>query len=182
MFFSREWLCTTIEEFVAALDAYIRWYNDVRIKISLGFRSPVEHRRSLGIAAEPVQVFGRTPLRHEGALLVNPGSASMRIAPVPSSSLDSRSWDKTKIRRLRSAAAASWSSQEMKGVKVERPGLVFEQLHSPALSVAPRISRFVCSGQGQFKTKPVGRTQALNSQLSGHGHDGNVARSTRCQH
>jgi transposase InsO family protein len=50
MFFSRDWLSTTIEEFVAALDAYIRWYNDVRIKISLGFRSPVEHRRSLGIA------------------------------------------------------------------------------------------------------------------------------------
>ncbi len=42
---------TTIEEFVAALDAYIRWYNDVRIKNSLGFRSPAEHRRSLGIAA-----------------------------------------------------------------------------------------------------------------------------------
>ena len=51
MFFSRDWLSTTIEEFVATLDAYIRWYNDARIKISLGFRSPVEHRRSLGIAA-----------------------------------------------------------------------------------------------------------------------------------
>ena len=51
MFFSRDWLSTTIEEFVAALNAYIRWYNDARIKISLGFRSPVEHRRSLGIAA-----------------------------------------------------------------------------------------------------------------------------------
>ena len=51
MFFSRDWLSTTIEEFVAALDAYIRWYNDARIKISLGFRSPIEHRRSLGIAA-----------------------------------------------------------------------------------------------------------------------------------
>ena len=51
MFFSRDWLSTTIEEFVAALDAYIRWYNDARIKISLGFRSPVEHRRSLGLAA-----------------------------------------------------------------------------------------------------------------------------------
>jgi hypothetical protein len=27
MFFSRDWLSTTIEEFVAALDAYIHWYN-----------------------------------------------------------------------------------------------------------------------------------------------------------
>ena len=51
MFFARDWLSTTIEEFVAALDAYIRWYNDARIKSSLGFRSPAEHRRSLGIAA-----------------------------------------------------------------------------------------------------------------------------------
>lgn len=50
MFFARDWLCTTIEDFVAALDAYIRWYNDVRIKSSLGFRSPAEHRKSLGLA------------------------------------------------------------------------------------------------------------------------------------
>jgi putative transposase len=33
------------------MDAYIRWYNEVRIKISLGSRSPVEYRRKLGIAA-----------------------------------------------------------------------------------------------------------------------------------
>ena len=51
MFYSRDWLSTTIDEFVAALDAYIRWYNDARIKISLGSRSPTQHRRSLGIAA-----------------------------------------------------------------------------------------------------------------------------------
>ena len=50
MFFARDWLATTVEEFMSALDAYIRWYNDVRIKSSLGFRSPAEHRRSLGIA------------------------------------------------------------------------------------------------------------------------------------
>ena len=50
LFYSRDWLYTTIEEFVAALDAYIRWYNEARIKISLGSRSPVEHRRELGIA------------------------------------------------------------------------------------------------------------------------------------
>jgi transposase InsO family protein/transposase-like protein len=49
LFYSRDWLSTTIEEFVAALDAYIRWYNEARIKISLGSRSPVEHRRELGI-------------------------------------------------------------------------------------------------------------------------------------
>ena len=51
LFYSRNWLSTTIEEFVAALDSYIRWYNEARIKISLGFRSPIEHRRNLGLAA-----------------------------------------------------------------------------------------------------------------------------------
>ena len=51
MFFARDWLATTIEAFVAALDAYIRWYKFAWIKRSLGFRSPAEHRRSLGIAA-----------------------------------------------------------------------------------------------------------------------------------
>ena len=50
-FFSRYWLSTTIEEFVAAVDAHIRWYSDVRIKSSLDFCSPTEHRGNLGIAA-----------------------------------------------------------------------------------------------------------------------------------
>ena len=50
LFYSRDWLSTTIEEFVAMLDTYIRWYNEERIKISLGSCSPVEHRRELGIA------------------------------------------------------------------------------------------------------------------------------------
>lgn len=50
LFYSREWLSATIDEFVAALDSYIHWYNETRIKISLGSRSPIEYRRSLGIA------------------------------------------------------------------------------------------------------------------------------------
>ena len=51
LFYARDWLSTSIEDFVADLDAYIHWYNEVRIKMSLGFRSPIEHRRQLGIAA-----------------------------------------------------------------------------------------------------------------------------------
>lgn len=51
LFYSHDWLDTTIDEFVTALDAYIRWYNEARIKILLGSRSPIEHRRSLRIAA-----------------------------------------------------------------------------------------------------------------------------------
>tara|TARA_R110002020_G_scaffold47665_1_gene135619 strand:+ start:46 stop:192 length:147 start_codon:yes stop_codon:yes gene_type:complete len=32
----------TIEQFVAEVEAHIRWYNEKRIKISLGSLSPVE--------------------------------------------------------------------------------------------------------------------------------------------
>ena len=51
LFYPRNWLSTTVDEFVAALDSYIRWYNEARIKISLGSCSPIEYRRRLGIAA-----------------------------------------------------------------------------------------------------------------------------------
>ncbi len=51
LFYPRDWLSTTIEEFVAALDRYIRWYNEERIKRSLGYRSPMQYRRNLAIAA-----------------------------------------------------------------------------------------------------------------------------------
>jgi transposase InsO family protein len=50
LFCARDWLNTTIDEFTTALATYIRWYNKARIKISLGSRSPVEYRKSLGIA------------------------------------------------------------------------------------------------------------------------------------
>ena len=50
MFFTRDWLHTSIDEFIVCLDTYIRWYNEARIKVSLGARSPVGHRQSLGIA------------------------------------------------------------------------------------------------------------------------------------
>lgn len=51
LFYPREWRSTTIEQFIQALDSYIRWYNEKRIKISLGSLSPLEYRESLGIAA-----------------------------------------------------------------------------------------------------------------------------------
>ncbi len=51
LFYARDWLTTTIDEFIATVDSYIRWYNEARIKISLGSRSPIEYRRSMGLAA-----------------------------------------------------------------------------------------------------------------------------------
>ena len=50
-FYPRNWQSTSIEQFIQALDLYIRWYNEKRIKISLGALSPVEYRESLGLAA-----------------------------------------------------------------------------------------------------------------------------------
>jgi hypothetical protein len=44
LFYARDCHATTIEQFTQALDAYIRWYNEHRIKISPGARSPVEYR------------------------------------------------------------------------------------------------------------------------------------------
>ncbi|WP_426131439.1 transposase, partial [Pararhizobium sp. PWRC1-1] len=49
LFYPRDWKAITIEQFVAEVDAYIRWYNEKRIKISLGSLSPVEYRKSLGL-------------------------------------------------------------------------------------------------------------------------------------
>lgn len=50
-FYAHDWRETTIEQFIVELYAYIRWYNEKRIKVSLGALSPVEYRESLGIAA-----------------------------------------------------------------------------------------------------------------------------------
>lgn len=49
MFYPRDWRSTTISQFIEELDAYIRWYNEKRIKISLGYLSPIEYRESLGL-------------------------------------------------------------------------------------------------------------------------------------
>lgn len=51
MFLARDWLSTGIEVFVTALGAWSLSYNSLRNKGSLGFRSPAQHRRHLGIAA-----------------------------------------------------------------------------------------------------------------------------------
>ena len=50
MFYPGSWQSTTIDHFIAEVDSYIRWYNEDRIKISLGSRSPMEYRADLGYA------------------------------------------------------------------------------------------------------------------------------------
>jgi transposase InsO family protein/transposase-like protein len=51
LFYPRNWQTITVEQFIQIVDSYIRWYNEKRIKISLGSLSPREYRESLGITA-----------------------------------------------------------------------------------------------------------------------------------
>jgi len=50
-FYGCDWTGVTIEEFMEMLDSYLRWYRDVRVKSDLGYRSPMQYRRDLGLAA-----------------------------------------------------------------------------------------------------------------------------------
>jgi putative transposase len=51
MFYNRNWRNTTVKQFIKLVDEYIRWYNEKRIKLSLGGLSPVEYRASRGLVA-----------------------------------------------------------------------------------------------------------------------------------
>lgn len=49
LFYSRDWQTVSTDQFIEVVDSYIRWYNEKRIKISLGALSPIECRESLGL-------------------------------------------------------------------------------------------------------------------------------------
>ena len=48
MFYQRDWTNTTINQFINQLDDYIHWYNNKRIKLSLGGISPLQYRKAKG--------------------------------------------------------------------------------------------------------------------------------------
>lgn len=50
MFYDRSWAGVSIEDFISILNEYLNWYNEKRIKMSLGAMSPLEYRNSLGMA------------------------------------------------------------------------------------------------------------------------------------
>lgn len=50
-FYGRDWNDVSIDEFMSMLDDYMRYYRDTRIKESLGWKSPKQYRKSLGLAA-----------------------------------------------------------------------------------------------------------------------------------
>ena len=50
-FYGRDWSDYSLDGFISALDDYIVWYNEVRIKKSLGFLSLVEYRQKMNFVA-----------------------------------------------------------------------------------------------------------------------------------
>ena len=50
-FYGRDWKGWGVDQFMDALDGYIHWYNEKRIKMSLGGLSPKQYREALGLAA-----------------------------------------------------------------------------------------------------------------------------------
>lgn len=50
-FHHRDWSGVAVPEFCRMLDAYLRYYNEQRPKEKLGWLSPMQYRRSLGLAA-----------------------------------------------------------------------------------------------------------------------------------
>lgn len=49
MYFDKGWERHPCSELMAAIDSYIKWYNNQRIKMSLGGRSPIQYRIDLGL-------------------------------------------------------------------------------------------------------------------------------------
>lgn len=50
-FYGRDWRGVSIEEIMEMLDGYLVWYRDKRRKSDLGYMSPMQYRRSLGLVA-----------------------------------------------------------------------------------------------------------------------------------
>jgi transposase InsO family protein len=51
MFYNRSWMGVSLTDFIDILNDYLHWYNEKRIKLSLGAMSPLEYRESLGLPA-----------------------------------------------------------------------------------------------------------------------------------
>ena len=47
----RDWSGVAIPEFCRIFDAHLRYYNEEWLKEKLGWMSPMQYRRSLGLAA-----------------------------------------------------------------------------------------------------------------------------------
>ena len=49
MFYRRDWSGASLDEFMKAVDDYLVWFCNGRIKTALGNKTPLEYRQSLGL-------------------------------------------------------------------------------------------------------------------------------------
>lgn len=68
LIYPRNWNDITLGDFMSRIDAYIRWYNERRIKVSLGGRSPIEYRQALGLM--PVYTVQENVRTSSGSVLL----------------------------------------------------------------------------------------------------------------
>ena len=47
--YNRDWSNISIPELIEQVNDYIHWYNEKRIKQSLGYKSPIQYRQELGL-------------------------------------------------------------------------------------------------------------------------------------
>ena len=45
MFYKRDWKDVSLDEFINIVNNYIKWYNETRIKQTLGYKSLIENIR-----------------------------------------------------------------------------------------------------------------------------------------
>ena len=50
MFYNHDWDQCSIDDFINEIDDYMKWYCQDRIKLTLGGLSPLDYRRSIGVA------------------------------------------------------------------------------------------------------------------------------------
>ncbi|WP_124061799.1 IS3 family transposase [Gordonibacter sp. Marseille-P4307] len=50
-FYSTNWAGVTVNELIARLNAWLRYYNEGRIQQNLGWQSPAQYRQSIELAA-----------------------------------------------------------------------------------------------------------------------------------
>jgi transposase InsO family protein len=62
MFYQKDWKDITIEQFIQAIDSYICWYNEKRIKFLLDHSARSSTERALGIRFKSIQLYDRTPV------------------------------------------------------------------------------------------------------------------------
>ncbi len=84
MFYNRSWTGVGIDDFMNILNNYLNWYNEKRIKMSLGAMSPLEYRKSLGLAVyRLIQSSCKPPKwckikHHNGGLILWPKEKQQR--------------------------------------------------------------------------------------------------------